>query len=119
MLQRLSFALDEEILPGNGVWARDELERMNVAFVERVEAAFQAGLESRAAAAATVRIGRAGTAVVTERAIKAAWDLFCSRKGEMAAAEVLKFIRNRCPNIDPAYVKASFAERLRQQETMW
>jgi hypothetical protein len=113
------FDLDEELSCDDGFWPREQLERMNDRFVAAVERAFELKLESRVAAAATVRIGRNGTAVVTERAIKAAWDLLCGRKGEMAAAEVLKFIRNRCPNIDPAYVKASLAERLRQREATW
>jgi len=59
MLQRLdSFPdLDEELLNGDGLWSRDRLEEMDAQFVAAVTAAFQEGSESRAAAAATVRIG--------------------------------------------------------------
>ena len=56
MLQRLNFPFDEELYAGDGLWSRDQLEAMNDRFVAAVERAFELGLESRAAAAATVRV---------------------------------------------------------------
>ena len=96
-----------------GDWTRDRLEEMNKNFVAAVERAFELGLESRAAAAATV-VFRNGKAAAIEGAIGAAWDLLCSRKGEMAAAEVLAFVRELCSNVDPARVRAGLAERVRR-----
>jgi hypothetical protein len=119
MLQRLNSLFDEELLGGDGLWPRDRLEQMNTAFIVAVEHAFELGLESRAAASATVRIGRNGRAAAVESVIEAVWDRLCSKKGQMAASEVLMFVRERCPNIDPAYVKASLAERLRRRGVKW
>jgi|SRR5262249_22982707 len=103
----------------SGLWSREQLLEMDSRFVAAVEAAFAKGLESRAAAAATVRIGRNGKAAAVESAIEAVWDRLCSKKGEMAASEVVMFVRERVPNIDPAYVRASLAERFRQRGLRW
>jgi hypothetical protein len=64
MLQRLNFSLDEELLCGDGVWPRDRLLTMDASYTAAVERAFELGLESRAAAAATVsfRNGKGGGA---------------------------------------------------------
>ena len=40
----------------SGLWSRDELEQMYAAFVAALERAFELGLESRASAAAQVRV---------------------------------------------------------------
>ena len=52
-----------------------ELEAMDQKFVSACEAAFKAGLESRAAAAATVRVGslRNGKEAAIEGIIESAW----------------------------------------------
>src|SRR5215831_5747690 len=118
MLQRLNSSLDEELLSGDGLWSRDQLEQMNASFVAAVERAFELGLESRAAAAATMAF-RNGKAAVIESAIEAAWDLISSRRGEVSASEVLGFVRERCPNIDPACVRVGLAERLQQRGAGW
>jgi len=74
MLQRL-LSYDDELY-GDGTWPRARLIEMNDAFVARVEAAFRAGLESRAAASATVRLKSSlnGSRLLAEEAaIGAAW----------------------------------------------
>ena len=118
VLQRLNYPLDEELRPGDGLWTRDELERMNASFVVAVEAAFAAGLESRVVAGATVAF-RNGNAAAIESAIEGAWDLLCRRAGEVSASEILAFVRERCLNIDQACVRAGLAERLRQRGARW
>jgi len=118
MLQRLNSSLDEELLSGDGLWPRDRLEQMDASFVAAVERAFELGLESRTAAAATVSF-RNGKAAAIEGAIEAAWDLLCSKKGEMAASEVVAFVRERCPNLDLARVRAGLAERFEQRGARW
>src|SRR5262245_16918206 len=50
--------LDPELC--NGLWSRDQLVEMDSRFTAAVAAAFSQGLESRAAASATVRIDRNG-----------------------------------------------------------
>lgn len=64
-----------------GVWNRSQLFEMDERFVAAVERAFGLGLESRAAAGATVRIGsfRNGKGTVIESALEAAWDLICQQ----------------------------------------
>jgi hypothetical protein len=118
MLQRLNFSLDEELLYGDGLWPRDQLERMNASFVAAVETAFQLGLESRAAAAATVRLRSSlngSRLLVEDTAIQAGWELLCSKEGEISFAEILGFVRERCPNIDPMRVRFGFEQRFRQR----
>ena len=122
MLQRLNFALDEEPLYGDGVWLRDWLLAMDASYTADVERAFELGLESRAAAGATVVLKSSlngNRRLAEDAAIGAAWNLLCSRRGEMAASEVMAFVRDRVPNIEPAYVRAGLAERLRQRGAGW
>src|SRR5262249_5885969 len=64
-LQRLNFSPDEELLCGDGVWPRDRLLTMDASYTAAVERAFELGLESRAAAAATVSF-RNGKAAALE-----------------------------------------------------
>src|SRR5262245_36098092 len=118
MLQRLNSSLDEELLSGDGLWPRDRLEQMDASFVAAVERAFELGLESRAAAAATVSF-RNGTAAAIEGAIEAAWDLLCSRKGEMAASEVVAFVRERCPGVDVPRIRFGIEQCFRQRGASW
>src|SRR5215471_512021 len=113
MLQRLLSYDDDEF--GDGLWSHQQLLEMNDRFTAAVEAAFQSGLESRKAAAATVRIGRNGKEAAIESAIEAAWDLLCSKKGDVAFSEIVAFVRERCPNIDQARVRFGFQQRFRQR----
>jgi hypothetical protein len=85
---------------------------MDSAFVERVEAAFEAGLESRAAAKATVQVGRPGV-VDVERAIEAAWQWFKSMDQDVTFSAVVAHARVRCPGIDPMCVRAGFEKRFK------
>jgi hypothetical protein len=98
-----------------GLWTRSQLFEMDARFTARVEAAFQAGLESRSAARATVRVGRNGKAA----ALEGAWKFLISKEGQVSASEVVAFVRERCPNIDQARVRAGLAERFRQRGVRW
>ena len=95
----------------SGLWSREQLLEMDSHFVAALEAAFAKGLESRAAAAATVRIGRNGREGAIESAIGAAWDSLRDRKGEMSASEVLAFVRELVPGVPPERVRAEFKRR--------
>ena len=54
-----------------------------------------------------------------ESAIDAAYALFCSKQGEMAASEVIAFVRERVPGIDQARIRVEFVRRLRQRGAEW
>jgi len=114
MLQRLSGTVDEEFYPGCGLWSRSQFEAMDSAFCARVEAAFQAGLESRKAAAATVRTVRNGDARQVEAAIEAGWQELCRLRGEISFSEIVQFVRKRCL-VDPEVIRMGFAQRLRER----
>src|SRR5262245_32662826 len=113
-----SFDVEEDLSVSDGLWSRAQLERMNAQYVAAVERAFELGLESRAAAAATVSF-RNGTAAAIEGAIEAAWDLLCSRKGEMAASEVVAFVRERCPGVDVPRIRFGIEQCFRQRGASW
>src|SRR5262245_20018792 len=111
MLQRLPFSDLDEL---DGGWPREQLLEMDGRFTARVEAAFQAGLESRVAAAATVRVGHrnGGRQRAEEAVVESAWVWFCQRdrEKEVAFSEILA----RCPGVDPCKVREGFARRFRQ-----
>ena len=88
MLQRLNFSLGEVPIDGDGIWTRARLEEMDAAFTGAVLRAFELKLESRSAAAATVSFRNGKTAAI-ESAIEAAWDLLCSREGEILFGEIV------------------------------
>jgi|SRR5215813_9827533 len=128
MLRRYASALDsfvdldEELLGSDGFWPRDRLLAMDTSYTAAVERAFELRLESRVAAGATVLLKSSlngNRRLAEDAAIGAAWNLLCSRRGEMAASEVMAFVRDRGPNIEPAYVRAGLAERLRQRGAGW
>lgn len=105
-----------------GLWSRAELLEMDARFCEALERAFEAKLESRAAAAATVRLGPRlnGSRLLKEdAAIGAAWALLCNRKGDMTAAEVVKFVQARCPDIDVMRIRSEFNRWFRQRRAEW
>lgn len=111
MLQRLNSSLDEELLSGDGLWPRDQLEQMDASFVAAVERAFALGLESRVAAAATV-VFRNGSQRLEEAAIEGAWRWFADAKFEATAVEVLKFVRARSLSVTAERVRVEFKRRL-------
>src|SRR5262244_864703 len=97
------FSLDsaEEVC---GDYTRERLEAMDAAFVVALELAFAKGLESRAAAAATVRVGH------REAVIEAAWRYLLVNMDEgkdVTFAEILA----RCPGVSPERVRAGFKRR--------
>jgi hypothetical protein len=110
--------LDEVLLNGDGLWSRDQLLVMDAAYVGAVERAFELGLESRAVARATVRFWN-GKAAALEGAIEAAWDLLCSKKGQMFASEVVAFVRERCPGVDLLRIRFGIEQRLRRRGATW
>jgi hypothetical protein len=120
MLQRLSSSFDEELSPGDGLWTRAELERMNDCFVQACEVAFQRNLESRLAAAATVRVGyRNGKQAVVESVLEAAWDWLCRERGNVAASQIIAFVRERCPGLDVMRIRLEFDRRFKQRGAEW
>jgi hypothetical protein len=119
VLQRLnSFDLDEELLPSDGVYSRDQLEEMDRRFVEAVERAFALKLESPIAAAATVSF-RNGRAVAVEAAIEGAFNFLCAKKGEVSAAEVVAFVRERVPGVDVPRIRFGIEQRFRERGAGW
>jgi hypothetical protein len=121
MLQRLNtFSdLDEEILPGNGFWLRDQLLAMDAAFVAACERAFALGLESRAAARATISF-RNGKAAAIEGAIEGAWAAMCGKRGQMSAVEIIDYVRARCGGgVDVSCIRFGIEQRLRQRGATW
>src|SRR5262245_7678854 len=118
MLYVPSFDLDEQC----GLWSRTQLEDMDAAFVAAVRAAFDQGLESRAAASATIDVKAPslnGNARRVEAAIEAviekAWDLLCSKEGEIAFSEIVVFVRERVPNIELDCIRFGFEQRFKQR----
>src|SRR5262249_7140194 len=115
MLQRLT-SLDEELYAGCGLWSRSQLEEMNDRFVAAVTAAFDQGLESPAAASATVQLGPRlnGSRLLKEQAaIGAAWKFFVDAKYEATAAEVVARVRAICPKVSAETIRVEFWKRLR------
>jgi|SRR5262249_43497948 len=94
-----------------GTWTREQLVEMDSRFRAAVEQAFAQGLESRAVAAATVRIGRNGKEA--EAAIEAGWGELCRNNGDISFVEIVQFVRKRCL-VDPALIRAGFARRFKQ-----
>jgi hypothetical protein len=104
MLDRTAARVDDV---RHGDWSREQLLEMNERFVVVVEAAFQAGLESRLSARA---IFRAKSRLVgQEQVVEAAWRWFCRNRD----AEDIPFsaVVARCRGIDPMRIRASFDRR--------
>src|SRR5262249_12029576 len=77
-----SFDFADEL---DGTWSREQLLEMDGRFTAAVERAFGLGLESRAAASATVRIGfRNGKDAAVEGAIEAGGRERCRNKGDIS-----------------------------------
>ena len=98
-----------------GLWTRSQLLEMDDRFVAAVTAALEAGSESRVAAGATVRVGRNGKVA----AIEGAWNSLCSKKGQMAASEIVDYVRVRCPGVDVLCIRFGIEQRLRQRGAGW
>ena len=113
MLQRLFDSLDEL----DGTWSRAQLEAMDASFTAAVEAAFELGLESRAAASATVRVGhRNGREAAIEGAIESAWRYLRTNMDagiDVSFVEVVAFARERCSGVDQMRVRAGFEQRFK------
>jgi hypothetical protein len=87
---------------------------MDSKFVAVLTAAFEAGLESRTSATATVRVGKRVTAEqAIESAVQSAWLWFWQKDADVSFAAVVAFARARCANVDPARVRAGFERRFK------
>src|SRR5262249_38809899 len=98
-----------------GTWTRDQLEEMNGRFVAALELAFAKGLESRAAARATVRVKSSlnGSRLLAEEvAIASVWNWFRDVKFEATAAAVVARVRASCPDVSVEKVREEFRRRL-------
>src|SRR5262249_34670998 len=98
-----------------GLWSRAKLLVMDARFCDALEQAFEAKLESRAAAAATVRLGPRlnGSRLLKEQAaIGAAWNWFREAKFEATAVEVVARVRASCASVTAEQVRAEFKKRL-------
>jgi hypothetical protein len=86
---------------------------MNNSFVAAVEAAFQAGDESLAAARAQMKSSLNGSRrLAEEAAIGAAWQWFVDANFDVPAAAVLARVRASYPGIDQARLREEFRRRL-------
>ena len=91
----------------------DPLSQMNDRFTAAVETAFRAGLESPAAARATVRVGcENGSRLLEEAAIGGAWRWFVDAKFQATAVEVLARVRASCASVTAERVREGFWRRL-------
>jgi len=97
----------------NGILSRAQLEEMDARFCAALELAFVNGGESRAAASATVRLGRNGSQQLAEEAaIGGVWRLFVEAKFDMTAVEVMERARAICPHVSAEQVRDAFRRRL-------
>jgi hypothetical protein len=103
---------DEELLCG-GVWSRQQLLEMNAAFTGAVERAFACKAESRASAAASVRVRHVTEEWAVERAISAAWAFFQREERDVPFATVLAFARIRYSRITAETLRDGFERRRR------
>ena len=110
MLQRLQ-SLDEELLPGDGLWSCEQLVEMNACFVAAMELAFAKGAESRAAAAATYSRNAINGKQHAEAVIEAAW---CYLRTNMDVGIDVSFteVLSRCPGVAPERVREGIKRRL-------
>jgi hypothetical protein len=96
----------EKIDDLHGDWPREQLVQMDNLFTAAVERAFELGLESHAAAAATYTTK--GKQRADELAIELAWRWFRDAKFGATAVEVLA----HCPGVAPARVREGIRRRL-------
>src|SRR5262249_61652958 len=114
VLQRLA-PLFSEFDGQYGDWPRERLIEINDAFVSVVERAFELGLESRAAASASVKMN--GKLRADEIAIELAWRWLRENMDagiDISFVEVVAFVQARCSGVTPARVRAGFEWRFRR-----
>jgi hypothetical protein len=105
----------EKIDDLHGDWPREQLVQMNDLFTAAVERAFELGLESRAAAGATVRVGSSlngSRRLAEDAAIQAAWRWFADVKFQATAVEVLARVRASYSAVTAEQVREEFRRRL-------
>jgi hypothetical protein len=62
---------------------------------------------------------RNGKAAAIEGALEGAWNSLISKRGEMAASEVVAYVRARCPGVDVPRIRFGIEQRLRQRGARW
>jgi hypothetical protein len=115
MLDRTS-QLDDGLCGG---WSRLRLLEMNEQFCKVMEQAFERGLESRASATATVRVGK--RRVTEEEAIETVWKWFvhCNEGVEdIAFVDVVARVRALLPNVTAARVRLGFETRFKRERSI-
>jgi hypothetical protein len=98
-----------------GDYTRERLEAMDAAFVAAVELAFAKGVESRAAAGATVRVGYRNGQQYTEAAIEEAWRYLRTNMDagiDVSFMEVVARVRASSPGVAPERVREGIRRRL-------
>lgn len=98
-----------------GDYTRERLEAMDAAFVAAVELAFAKGLESRVAAAASVRVGYRNGQQYTEAAIEEAWRYLRTNMDagiDVSFMEVVARVRASSPGVAPERVREGIRRRL-------
>ena len=88
---------------------------MDSRFRAALERAFELGLESRAAAAATVQIKSSlngSRRLAVDAALGAVWNWFKDLKFEATAVEVVARVQASCPDVTVEQVRADFKKRL-------
>jgi len=111
MLQRTFFDPADEL---HGAWSREQLLEMDDRFTAAVKAAFDLGLESRAAAAATYAMN--GKQRAEEIAIELAWRYLRTNMDagiDVSFVEVLAFARERCSGVTAEQVRVEFKKRFK------
>src|SRR5215472_18797208 len=110
MLQRTFFDPADEL---HGAWSREQLLEMDDRFTAAVKAAFDLGLESRAAAAATYAMN--GKPCAEEIAIELAWRYLRTNMDagiDVSFMEVVSRVRASSPGISPERVREGIRRRL-------
>src|SRR5262249_61253427 len=98
-------------LPGDevcGDYTREQLLEMNDRFVAAVETAFEAGLGSRAAAAATYSRSAMNGKRCAEAVIEAAWLWFVDAKFDVPAAAIIA----GCPGVAAGWLRERRNQRV-------
>ena len=101
-----------------GLWTRARLEQMNRSFVAAMEQAFANGGESHAAASATVLLN-GSRRLAEEKAIEAAWNWLTRERGNVAASQIIAYVREQVPGIGVERIRSEFDRRFKQRGMEW
>jgi hypothetical protein len=100
-----------------GTWDRKELEAMDLRFCEAVTAAFEARLESREAAKATIQVGRKQQTKeqAIEAAIQEGWLFFCRNRDDrdLPFSEIVAYVQAHNGGATVELIRAGFERRFK------